>query len=175
MEEAAATDQRLRWGEHAINGYAEEKAGGLWGELYAERETVLADLVADLRHYAVVHEIDFTTVLEQTQDHDATAAQEPEAPLRRPIIAQGAPGSLLRRFQDEPQLGVALLAALQDAVHDSQDKLEAMAQDRHGVYDAADIAAKRAQLARCRALLDICASPAGRSVPAPGAPTPHPN
>src|SRR5207245_4948147 len=133
-------------------------------ELYADRETVLADLVADLRHYAAVHDIDFSAMLDRSQDHDATASQAPEAPLRQHVIAQGAPGSLLRRFQDEPQLGVALLAALQDAVHDSQEKIEAMTQDTQGAYTAEDIEAKREQLTRCRALLETCEPPAARSV-----------
>lgn len=174
MDHEEDTDQRLRWGEYAINGYAEEKAGGVWGALYADHETVLADLVADLRYYAAVHDIDFHAVLEQSQDHGASASQEPEISLLQHIIAQGAPGSLLRRFQDEPQLGVDLLHALQEAVDDSQEKLDDMAQDTDGDYTAEDIEAKRAQLAHCRALLKKCAPPAGNPDPAPGAPTPHP-
>lgn len=175
MDEEAETDQRLRWGEHAVNGYAEEKAGGLWGEMYADRETVLADLVADLRHYAAVHDMDFSAVLERSQPHDAAASQEPETPVSHRGIGRGALGSLLRRFQDEPQLAVDLLAALQEAVYDSQEKLEAMEQDRSGAYEPADIEAKRAQLARCRALLEQCAPPTGKRVPAPGGPPCRPS
>src|SRR5262249_53785783 len=106
---------------------------------------------------------------------DATASREPEAPPRQHIIPQGEPGSLLRRLQEEPQLAVELLTALQEAVHDSQDKLEMMEEDRHGVYDPADIAAKRARLASYHALLATCVSPVRRSTPAPGAPPPRPS
>ena len=93
----------------------------------------------------------------------------------RAIFLLGAAFSLLRRFQEAPHLGVDLLAALQEAVYDSQEKLEEMVQDRSGAYEPADIETKRAQLVRCRALLDTCASPTGGPVPAPGGPPCHPS
>src|SRR5262245_12140945 len=44
---------------------------------------MLADLVAALRHDAVVHEIDCTTALAQSQDHGAAASPTPETLLRQ--------------------------------------------------------------------------------------------
>lgn len=135
---------------------------------------VLADLLADLRHYADVHDIDFSAVLERSQDPGAPASQEPAPPLLPHIIAQGTPGSLLRRFQDEPQLGVDLLHALQEAVYDSQEKLDDMAQEKYGDYTAEDIEAKWVQLAHSRALLEKFSPPAAGPGSALGAPTPRP-
>src|SRR5215471_17125039 len=89
MEDAADTDQPLPQGEHAINGYAEEKAGALWGELYADRAIVFTARLADLRHSMDVHDMDGTTVLERSQAQGAAASLAPATLLRHHILTQG--------------------------------------------------------------------------------------
>ncbi|MGD0973458.1 MAG: hypothetical protein ABR866_05180 [Candidatus Korobacteraceae bacterium] len=68
-------EQRAGWAAHAVLQYATGKEGG--EELYDDPETVLTDLLTDLRHYTVRENIAFKTCLDRAEMHyDAEATEE---------------------------------------------------------------------------------------------------
>jgi hypothetical protein len=68
-------EQRAGWAAHALLQYATGKEGG--EELYDDPETVLTDLLSDLRHYAGRETIDFKTCLDRAEMHyDAEVEEE---------------------------------------------------------------------------------------------------
>ena len=60
-------EQRAVWAAHAVQQYAIGKEGG--EELYDDPETVLTDLLTDLRHYADRENIDLKTCLNRAEMH----------------------------------------------------------------------------------------------------------
>lgn len=47
---------RQRAGENIMHDYSFNQEGGIWGDLYDKPEVVLVDLLADLMHYAHLHD-----------------------------------------------------------------------------------------------------------------------
>ena len=89
-------EQRAGWAAHGVLQYATGKEGG--EELYEDPETVLTDLLCDLRHYADRESIDFKTCLDRAETHyDAEIEEDPVSRLAR---ALGEAIAALRRIAD---------------------------------------------------------------------------
>jgi hypothetical protein len=68
-------ERRAAWAAQTLLQYAISKEGG--EELYDDPETVLTDLLCDLRHYADRESIDFKTCLDRAEMHyDAEVEEE---------------------------------------------------------------------------------------------------
>lgn len=73
-------DQRAGWAAHGILQYATGKEGG--EELYDGPETVLTDLLCDMRHYADRENFDFKICLDRAEMHyDAEVEEDPASRL----------------------------------------------------------------------------------------------
>ena len=83
-------EQRAGWAAHAVLQYATGKEGG--EELYDDPETVLTDLLTDLRHYTACENIDFKTCLDRAEMHydvEVTEALGNAHGLRCPECGKG--------------------------------------------------------------------------------------
>lgn len=74
MNDPTNTD-RAMWAQAAVNAFAEVTRMDTAGE---DAETILGDLLADLRHWALLNDIDYAKVdagaqenFEHEQEHDA--------------------------------------------------------------------------------------------------------
>ena len=93
---AITNEQRAGWAAHAVAEYSAGKEGP--GGLYDDPDTVLTDMLCDLRHYADRESIAFKTCLDRAEMH--YAAEVEEDPAFRLAAALGEAIAALKRIAD---------------------------------------------------------------------------